>query len=74
MNIKERFQNPYFILGLLGVIFSSAGIDVETLTNWNLLLESVLNILKNPFLLSSVILAVTGVFVDPTTAGLRDRK
>ena len=74
MNIKERFKNPFFILGLFGIIFSAAGVNVETLTNWSFLWESILGILGNPFLLASVIAAVLGVFVDPSTRGLRDRK
>lgn len=74
MNIKERFKNPFFILGLFGIIFSAAGVNVETLTNWSLLWESILGILGNPFLLASVIAAVLGVFVDPSTRGLRDKK
>ena len=74
MNIKERFKNPYFILGLFGIIFSAAGISVESLTNWKLLWEGILSILGNPFLLASVIAAVIGVFVDPSTKGLKDQK
>lgn len=74
MNIKDRFKNPFFILGLFGIIFSAAGVNVETLTNWSLLWESILGILGNPFLLASVIAAVLGVFVDPSTRGLRDKK
>ena len=74
MSIKDRFKNPYFILGLLGVIFSAANINVETLTSWHLLWQGVINILGNPFLLASVTAAVLGVFVDPSTKGLRDRK
>lgn len=74
MNIKDRFKNPFFILGLFGIVFSAAGVNVETLTNWSLLWESILGILGNPFLLASVIAAVLGVFVDPSTKGLRDKK
>ena len=72
MNIQDRFKNPYFILGLLGVVFSAAGINVETLTSWHLLWQGILNILGNPFLLASVIAAVLGIFVDPTTKGFKD--
>ena len=74
MNIKDRFKNPYFILGLFGIVFSAAGINVETLTNWGLLWKGILSILSNPFLLASVVAAIIGVFVDPSTQGLRDRK
>lgn len=72
MNIKDRLKNPYFIIGLIGVVFSAAGIDFESLTNWSILWHNILNILGNPFLLASVIVAIIGVFVDPSTKGFKD--
>ena len=72
MNLQDRFKNPYFWLGLIGVIFSAAGISLESLTNWGLLWQGILSILGNPFLLLSVIAAILGVFVEPTTRGLKD--
>lgn len=72
MNIKDRLKNPYFVIGLAGVIFSAAGIDFESLTNWSILWHNILNILGNPFLLASVIVAIIGVFVDPSTKGFKD--
>lgn len=72
MNLKSRSKNPYFWLGLVGVIFTAAGINVESLTSWDILFQNILAILGNPFLLASVIAAVTGVFVDPSTKGLTD--
>lgn len=74
MSLKERFKNPYFILGLVGIIFSAAGIDFESLTNWSILWQNVLGILNNPYLLMSVVMAVLGVFVDPSTEGFRDKE
>lgn len=74
MNMKDRLKNPYFIIGLIGVVFSAAGIDFESLTNWSILWQNVLSILNNPFLLVSVITALIGVFVDPTTKGFTDKE
>ena len=73
MNIKERFKNPYFVFGLIGIVFTAAGIDFEMMTNWKLLFDNILSIFANPFLLSSVIVAIIGVFVNPTTEGLKDK-
>lgn len=72
-NIKKRLINPYFWLGLGGVIFSVAGIDFNTLTSWKLLGQSFVDILANPVMVVSVIAAVTGVFVDTSTKGLKDK-
>ena len=74
MNMIDRLKNPYFIVGLIGVIFSAAGIDFESLTNWSILWQNVLSVLNNPFLLVSVITALIGVFVDPTTKGFTDKE
>ncbi|OXX84163.1 holin [Paraclostridium benzoelyticum] len=72
--MKSRIKNPYFWLGLGGVIFSSAGVDFNTLTSWNLLGDALLSILANPVALVAVVAAIIGVFVDPSTKGLRDNK
>ncbi|WP_226897969.1 phage holin [Paraclostridium bifermentans] len=72
--MKKRFKNPYFWLGLGGVIFSSAGVDFNTLTSWNLLGDALLNILANPVAIVAVIAALIGVCVDPSTQGLKDNK
>ena len=74
MEIKKRFENPYFVFGLIGVIFSASGIDFEMMTNWGILWDSIVSIFMNPFLLTSVIVAIIGVFVNPTTKGLRDKE
>lgn len=72
--MKNRLKNPYFWLGLGGVIFSSSGVDFNTLTSWNLLGEALLNILANPVAVVAVAAAIIGVFVDPSTKGLKDNK
>ena len=70
---KERFRNPYFWLGLGGVIFTAMGVNPEILTSWELVTESIYNLLRNPFMLGSVGVAVLGVVVDPTTKGMKDK-
>ncbi|KGJ48067.1 phage phi LC3 family holin [Clostridium sp. NCR] len=72
--MKNRFKNPYFWLGLVGVIFSSAGVDFNTLISWNLLGEALLSILSNPVALVAVTAALIGVCVDPSSKGLKDNK
>lgn len=74
MEFKSRFKNPYFWLGLGGIIFSAAGVDFKTLTSWNLLGSAFFGILANPVSLVAVIAGVIGVFVDPSTKGLKDNK
>lgn len=68
----ERYKNPYFWFGILGIIFTAGGVKLEDMTSWNILFDNIMNILESPFLLLSVAMAITGVFVDPTTKGLKD--
>ena len=74
INWKVRFKNPYFIIGLIGVICCAIGIDVSTLTSWTILLNNLKDLISNPFLLGSVIVALIGYVTDPTTAGFGDSK
>lgn len=72
INIPVRFKNPWFWVGLGGVILSAMGVSPEMLTSWGAVWEAAVNLFENPFMLVSVVLAVLGVFVDPTTAGISD--
>lgn len=72
INWKVRFKNPYFWVGIIGVILTAAHISSETLTSWPLLADAFIGIVSNPFVLGSVLLAVLGVVLDPTTAGVKD--
>ncbi|MEG1410947.1 MAG: phage holin [Terrisporobacter sp.] len=72
--MKNRIKNPYFWLGLGGVIFSSAGVDFKTLTSWNLLGDALLSILANPVAVVAVTAAIIGVCVDTSTKGFKDNK
>ena len=72
INIPVRFKNPWFWVGLGGVILSAMGVSPEMFTSWGAVWEAVVNLIGNPFMLVSVVLAVLGVFVGPTTAGISD--
>ena len=72
MNLKVRVKNPYFWVGVIGVIFSAMGINAETLTTWGAVWEQIVALFTNPCALGSVMLALLGVFVDPTTSGVGD--
>ena len=71
---KERFKNPWFWVGIGGVILTATGMEPSMFTSWDALSGAVLDVLKNPFLLGTAALAVLGVFVEPTTKGLADGK
>ena len=74
IKMKSRYKNPYFWIGLLGIILTAMGVSVDMLTNWTAVWTAIVNLVTNPFMLGSVAVAVIGVFVDPTTKGLGDGK
>lgn len=74
INIPVRLKNPWFWVGLAGIILTAMGISPEMLTSWDILWENIKALLTNPFMLGSVALSVLGVFVDPTTSGVGDSK
>lgn len=72
LNIPVRMRNPWFWIGIVGVVLTAMGINPEMLTSWALVGEAIADLVSNPFMLASVVIAVLGVFVDPTTAGIGD--
>lgn len=69
---KMRYKNPWFWVGFCGIIIAASGVDPQTFTSWSALAEGIFSILKNPVQLSACVLAGLGVFVDPTTRGIKD--
>ena len=74
INIPVRMKNPWFWVSLVGVILTAMGISPEMLTSWGAVIAALKELVSNPFLLGSVAVAVLGVFIDPTTAGIGDSK
>lgn len=74
INFLVRAKNPWFWVGLCGTILAAMGVSPEMFTSWGAVWEAVVNLFSNPFMLVSVVLAVLGVFVDPTTSGISDSK
>ena len=74
INIPVRFKNPWFWVGLVGVVLSAMGVSADMFTSWKAVWDAVVNLVSNPFMLGSVAMAILGIFVDPTTAGVCDSK
>ena len=74
INLPVRFKNPWFWVGLCGTILAAMGVSPEMFTSWGAVWEAMVNMVRNPYMLVSVVLAVLGVFVDPTTSGISDSK
>lgn len=74
LNIPVRVKNPWFWVGIVGIILTATGVSPEMFTSWDILWDNLVALVKNPFMLGSVALSILGVFVDPTTSGVGDSK
>ena len=72
MNIPVRMQNVWFWIGLIGTILAAMNVSPEMFTSWDTVVQEFVSLFSNPFRLGCVIIAVMGVFVDPTTSGIGD--
>lgn len=68
--MNEKLKNPYFWLSVFALIFSSAGIDFQALTSWQLLIQALVDILLNPVAIVAIITAFLGIWNDNSTKGL----
>ena len=68
--MKDKLKNPWFWLGIISIIFASAGVDFNSLTSWQLFGHALMSIIQNPVALMAVIGGVLGVFNDNSTKGL----
>lgn len=75
-NFKVRFRNPVFIaqliLAILAPILAYAGLTAQDLTTWTTLGNLLLEAIRNPYVLSLVLVSVWNALNDPTTIGLED--
>ena len=76
INWKVRIKNPVFWvqvgLAVLMPILAYMGITVEDLTSWSILGATLLEAVKNPYVLGLVLVSVWNAINDPTTSGLAD--
>ena len=74
MNIPLRCQNLAFWISLVAVVLAAMDVSPEMFTSWRLLWAEIVALFSNPFRLGCVVVAVIGVFTDPTTPGVGDSK
>lgn len=72
INWKVRIKNPYFWIGLLGIVLSAMGVSADMFTSWSVVVEQAKALISNPYMIGSVIMALLGAILDPTTAGITD--
>lgn len=74
INWLVRVKNPNFWIGLIGIVLVAMGVDASMFTSWQIVWDSFISLVKNPFMLGAVALAVWGYVQDFTTKGVCDTK
>ncbi len=72
INLSVRMKNPWFWVGVVSVALTAIGVDPQSFTSWGAVWSGALAVLGNPVQLVTLLLAVLGIFVDPTTSGISD--
>ena len=76
INWKVRIKNPLFwlqvALAVLMPVLAYMGLTVEDMTSWSILGATLIEAVKNPYVLSLVIVSVWNAVNDPTTSGVSD--
>ena len=78
INWRVRLKNPVFWAQLAAAIvlpiLAYLGLQWSDMTSWAALGGILVQAVKNPVILVSVVVSVWGIVNDPTTAGLSDSK
>ena len=76
INWKVRFNNPVFwanlAMAVVLPVLAYLGLNWEDMTTWAALGDALLQAVKNPVILVSVLVSVWNAINDPTTKGLSD--
>ena len=68
----SRYKNIGFWIGIIGVVLTAMNIDINTVNTWNALGMQIVEAVKNPSTVVGVIMALVGVYTNPTTKGIGD--
>ena len=47
---NNRWKNPWFYVGIIGVILTAIGVDGSTFTTWGVVAKGFMDFIQNPFL------------------------
>jgi phi LC3 family holin len=76
INWKVRFKNPVFWASLAAAIvlpiLTYMGLSWQDMTTWAALGKVLIDAVKNPVIVVSVVVSVWNLITDPTTKGVSD--
>lgn len=73
---KSRLINPIFwvniALSVFVPIFAYFGVKAQDMTTWNTFFTILLDAIKNPYVVFTVVVSVWNTVINPTTKGVTD--
>ena len=76
INWKVRIKNPNFwihvVISVIVPVMTYFGLTGADFTTWQMVFDTALNAIRNPYVVVSVIVSVWNAVLDPTTAGEYD--
>ena len=76
MNLKVRMKNWSFwvsiAISIVAPILAYSGLTAADITTWASLWGLIVDAIKNPYVVSLVLVSVYNTLVDPTTKGIKD--
>ncbi len=76
INIKVRLKNPIFWASIFSTviltILTQLGLNFQDITTWQDFFDILLQAVKNPVIVVSVVTSVYNALIDPTTKGFGD--
>lgn len=78
INWRIRLKNPvwwaHIIVAMLVPVIGYYGLNVRELTSWNVLFDTALQAIRNPYVIGCTLVAAWNAVYDPTSKGLCDCK
>ena len=76
--VRFNRENISFILRFIGAlaipVLTYMGINFEDLTTWNMVRETFVQFISNPFLVILTVINALNIVPDPTTRGISDSR
>lgn len=78
INWKLRLKNPQFWINVgvstFGIVTAYLGVNVNDLTSWKSVFDLLVEAIKNPVIVVSILGCIWNAINDPTTKGIADSK
>lgn len=76
INWKVRVKNPVWwvqvLLAIIAPVLSYFGFTPESMTSWNIVWDTLLRAVQNPYVIGLCIISFVNTLNDPTTKGICD--